>query len=231
MNRLGNLLLAGISLAVVLLPPRAVALAGLAEHYYTYHFNPLAHLVWANPGDLCEGDDNYCLDLIKTDRRNFEGIIGSLEAINVPTDPSSPYVIARRSSDETWFVYHLGDETFLIRDAALEQALSRWEDLGLTEPVFIESRNVDQHLEETAESLKSRWSWQIVLMAMSLLVPCFLLALVFGALANVFKRRHLKGGSRLQLILARVFMVPTALAGIVLVLSLGLLITLRIVGS
>lgn len=231
MKRLDNILLAGLVLAVVLLPPRAMALAGLAEHYYTYHFNRFAQLVWVNPGDLCERSDKYCLDLIKENRRDFEGIGGSLEAINVPSDPSSPYIIARRSTDDTWFVYHLGEETFPVREATLEQALDLWADLGLADPQFIDSRNPDQHLEETAESVKTRWGWQIIFMAMSLVVPCLLLVLVFGALVQAFRRGHRKGGSRLQLILARVFMVPTVLAGIVLVLSMGLLITIRVMGS
>jgi len=231
MKQLDNLLLGGLVLVIVLLPSRALALAGLAEHYYTYHFNRFAQLVWVNPGDLCEGSDKYCLDLIKKDRRDFEGIGGSLEAINVPSDPSSPYIIARRSTDDSWFVYHLGEETFLVRGATLEQALDLWANRGLADPVFIDSRNPDEHLEETAESFRTRWGWQIVFMAMALVVPCLLALLIFGALAQAFRRGHRKGGSRVQLILARVFMIPTALAGIVLVLSVGLLITLRIMGS
>ncbi len=106
-----------------------------------------------------------------------------------------------------------------------------WADLGLVVPVFIDPRNPDEHLEETADSIKIRWTWQVVFMAMSLVVPCVLLMLVFGGLVQAFRRGHRKTGSRLQRVLARVFMVPAGLAGIVLVVSVGILITLRVMGS
>jgi hypothetical protein len=231
MNRLQNLALAGIVLAAALVPSRALALAGLAEHYYTYHFNRFAQLVWVSPGDLCEGSDKYCLDLSREDQRDFEGISGSLEAINVPSDSSSPYIVARKSIDDTWFVYHLGEEKFLIEGATRDEALSVWAELGLVDPTFIDSRNVDEYLEETADSFNTRWTWQIALMAMSLVFPCLLLVLVFGGLTQAFRRGHRKSGSRLKLILARVFMVPAGLAGVVLVFSVGLLVALRILGS
>lgn len=231
MTRIENLLSAGLLLTALVLPPRATALAGIAEHYFTYEFNEFAQLVWVNPGDLCEGSDKHCLDLIKEDRRGFAGIDGTLETINVPSDPWSPYIIALRSSDDTWFVYDLGAETFLMQGGSLEQALGAWSDRGLADPVFINSRNPDQYLEETAESFRTRWGWQIVFMAMGLVVPCFLALLIFGAIARAFRRGYRKSGSRYKLVLGRVFMVPAALAGVVLVLSLGLLITIRIVGS
>ena len=228
MKRLENLALAAVVLVAAMMPFKALALAGLAEHYYTYHFNRLAQLEWANPGDLCEGSDHHCLDLRREDHRHFKGISGTLEAINVPSDSSSPYIIARKSVDDTWFVYHLGEEKFLIQGAPLDEALPVWADLGLVVPVFIDSRNPDEHLEETADSFKARWTWQIVLMAMSLVVPCFLLMLVFGGLTQAFRRGHRKTGSRLQLVLARVFMVPTGFSGIVLAVSVGILITVRV---
>ncbi len=231
MKHLVNLALAVAVLAAAMLPFKALALAGLAEHYYTYNFNRLARLEQASPGDLCEGSDKYCLNLRSGDHRDFKGIRGSLEAINVPSDPSSPYIIARKSIDDTWFVYHLGEEKFLIQGAPLDEALPVWADLGLVVPVFIDSRNPDEHLEETADSFKARWTWQIVLMAMSLVVPCVLLMLVFGGLVQAFRRGHRKTGSRLQRVLARVFMVPAGIAGIVFVGSAGILITWRVMGS
>lgn len=231
MKRLENLAWAAAVLAAAMVPLEALALAGLAEHSYTYHFNRFAQLGWANPGDLCEGGDKYCLDLRKEGYGNFKGISGSLEAINVPSDPSSATIIARKSIDDTWFVYHLGEEKFLIQGAPLDEALSVWAELGLVVPVFIDSRNPDEHLEETADSIESRWTWQVALMAMSLVVPCLLLMLVFAGLTQAFRRGHRKSGSRLQLVLARVFMVPTGLAGIVLVVCVGILITLRVMAS
>jgi hypothetical protein len=231
MKRLDYLLSAGLLLAALLLPFRAVALAGLAEHYLTYQFNRYAQLVWVNPGDVCEGSDKYCLDLVKEDRRGFAGIDGSLEAINVPSDPTSPYIIARRSADDRWFVYDLGEEAFLMGTGTLEQALGVWADRGLADPVFIESHNPDQYLEETPESFRTRWGWQLVFMAMGLVVPCLLALVAFGLLARAFRRGYRKSGSRYKLVLARVFMVPTVLAGIVLLLSVGLLIAIRVFGS
>jgi hypothetical protein len=68
-------------------------------------------------------------------------------------------------------------------------------------------------------------------MAMSLVFPCLLLVLVFGGLTQAFRRGHRKSGSRLQLVLARMFIVPAGLAGILLVLSVGLLVALRVLGS
>jgi hypothetical protein len=231
MKPLENLVSAGALLAAALMPSQALALAGIAEHSYTYHFNRFTQLEWVSPGDICEGDDKFCLDLRREGHRGFKGIDGSLEAINVPSDQSSPYIIARKSIDDTWFVYHLGKEKFLIEGATLDEALSVWTSLGLVAAEFIESRNPDEHLEETADSIKTRWSWQIVFMAMGLLVPSLLLMLVFGGLTRAFSRGHRNSGSRLQLVLARVFMVPAWFSGIVLMASVGILVTVRVMGS
>lgn len=219
-----------VLLVFAALPFEAFALAGLAEHDYIYHFNRHAQLVWRNPGDSCEGVDKYCLELRREDRRELEGIGGSLEVVNLPTDPESPYVLAQRSVDGAWFVYDLGEQRFVVETVTLDEALSAWAALGLARPTLIDSRNPDRHLEETSDSRAARWGFRILLMAMGAVVPSLVLALLFGGIARLFANRHRRTGSPYQRMAARIFMVPAATAGAVLVLSVGILIGVRILG-
>ena len=219
-----------VVLASAVMPGRVSALAGIAEHYDTYHFNQFAWLVQVHPGDVCRGSDKHCLVLrsVEPSRRNFEKLEGSLEAINVPSDPSSPYVIAQWSHDDSWFVYDLGEQRHLVEGATLDEAVSEWLKLGQTNPAFIDAHNTEEHLEETSDSFWSRWTFQVVWIAAGLVIPSFVLLLIFGGLYKAFQRGYRNSGSQVKLALARIFMIPAGLCGIVLVLSVGLLVTLRL---
>ena len=225
---LRHLLLPALALAAALLPCTVSALAGIAEHSYTYHFNRLAQLVWLNPGDGCEGDDKFCLELRKDDGRTFAGIDESLESINVPSEHAPAIIIARKSGDASWLVYDLDAETYLVEDATRAQALALWRDLGLAEPRFIGAHDADRHLEETAESRRQRWTEQTMLMVMFRLPPLLLLAGLFGSLGLAFRRRHRRSGSRAWRVLAAVVMLPAALAGIGILYSVGEAVVTRI---
>ncbi|MDX1431125.1 MAG: hypothetical protein R3286_01630 [Gammaproteobacteria bacterium] len=210
-----------LALPATLLPGAAVALAGIAEHSYTYHFNRLAQLVWLNPGDGCEGDDKYCLELRKEDGRGFAGVDESLESINLPAERATTIIIARKSGDASWLVYDLDAETYLAEGATRAQALAVWRELGLAEPRFIGAHDVDRYLDETAASKRRRWTEQTMLMIVFRLPPLLLLVLLFGGLGLEFRRRHRRSGSRAWRVLAAVATVPAALAGIGILYSVG----------
>lgn len=82
-------------LFLILFPSVAMPLAGLAEHYATFHYNDHAEVLWAHPGDVCtkdSGGDQFCLSFRKEGGGSFKGLENSLEDINVPIDKSSPYL-------------------------------------------------------------------------------------------------------------------------------------------
>ena len=211
--------------AAAVLPGPAGALAGLAEHDRTYVYNRFANLVAVAPGDLCDGADNYCVVLVRPDGRVFRGTDGTLEAVSVPTDARSPYVLARRSVDDAWLVFDLGTDTVLAESLDMEGALAVWQDLGQAEPELVDARTADGRLEETRDSRMARWGTQIVLLAMGALIPSLLLLLVFGGLARASKRAHHDTGSAMRLFLARLLMVPATLAGVALAACVGVLLT------
>lgn len=213
-------------LGLVVLAPRASALAGLAEHDRTYTYNRFANLVVVRPGDVCEGADKYCLLLVRPDGRRYRGAGGSLEAVSVPADVHSPYVLAQRSADGVWLVFDLGTDTVLVDSADMQGALDVWEELGQVAPELVDTGNAERYLDETRDSIMFRWGLQAVLMAMGALVPSLLLLVVFGGLARSLRRGYNDTGSRLRLMLARMLMVPATLAGIVLAACIGVLATM-----
>lgn len=215
--------------AVVALPTRALALAGLAEHDRTYAYNRFANLVVVRPGDICEGADKYCLLLVRPDGRRYGGTGGTLEAVNVPADPRSPYVLARRSVDDAWLVFDLGTDTVLIESPDRQGALDVWEELGQESPELVDTGSAASALDETRQSMLFRWGFQAVFIAMAALIPSLVLLLIFGGLTRAMKRGYHDTGSRIRLVLARIFMVPATLAGMVLVTSVGVLVTLWVV--
>lgn len=213
--------------AAAVLSPRAFALAGLGEHQRTYEYNRFANLVAVSPGDLCEGADKYCLLLMRPDGREFRHLGGSLETVSAPSE--APYVLARRSLDDAWLVFDLGTDTILVESADEEGALAVWEDLGQSDPELLNVRNVASRLDETRDSLMLRWGFQIVLLALGAIVPSLVLLLIFGGLARALKRGYHDTGSQIRLVLARIFMLPATLAGIVLAVSLAVLLTVGVI--
>jgi len=207
------------------LPHPVCALAGLAEHDRSYTFNRFAHLVAVSPGDICEGGDKYCILLVRVDGRRYEGTDGTLEAVNVPGDAGSPYVLARRSRDDAWLVFDLGTDTIIAESADMDDVLAVWEELGQSPPELMQTRTVAGHLKETRDSVVFRWGIQIVFLAMGALIPSLLLLVIFRGIARAFKRGHHDTGSRVRLVLAQAFMVPAVIAGIVAALCVTVLVT------
>lgn len=220
-----------ILLAAALIPLPALALAGFAEHSSTYQFNRFAELRWDSPGDGCEGDDKFCLELVRRSGTGFANIDGSLEAINVPVDPSSPYVVAQRSSDLSWLVYDLAAEAFLVERARRDEAFAAWRRLGLAEPRLVDAHGPERYLEETAASVEQRWRERTILKIYFELPPLLIAALLFGAIGLGLARSYRRTGSRLRLALCVVFTLPAALALMRILYSLGETVTSRMLGT
>lgn len=203
-----------ISLSVyflILFPSTAFSLAGIAERTSTFHFNGYANVRWHHPCDICDGDDSYCLSLKKVARGIFEGLEYSLEEINIPETISSPHIIARRSMDDTWLVYDLENEEYLIEATGFNEAHDVWKSLGYGELSFIDSKNPEEYLAETSESIMARWRLGLILWSAFLFIPCLLLSLLFGSLCFSFHKKYREGGLRKHLILSRVLLVPTGI--------------------
>ncbi len=115
---------------IVFIPSTAFPLAGIGEIGSIFHFNQYANLNWAHPGDICDGDDSYCLRLEKVEHGIFEGLEYSLEEINIPENKSIPVIMARRSIDGTWLIYDLENEAYLIEAAEVDDAFAEWTSRG-----------------------------------------------------------------------------------------------------
>jgi len=218
--RAGRRALAALLLGA-LVPLRAVALAGFAEHSRTLHFNRFAELRWQSPGDACEGEDPFCLELVRPGGYEHAGVDESLEAINVPEDPASPYVLAQRSSDGSWLVYDLGAQRFVAERAGRTEALAAWRRLGLAEPELIDARSPERHLRETGASALQRWRERTLLTLVFELPALLLAVLLFGGIALGLGRDYRRSGSRPRLALCVVFALPAVLAGARILYSLG----------
>jgi len=183
------------------LPSAVFPLAGIGEVDSTFHFNRYAKLKWAHPGDTCEGGDNYCLKLEKANRGTFKGLDCSLEEINLPENTSIPIILARRSTDNTWLVYDLANEAFIIEAATFDDATAEWNSRALPVLSLIDTSNPDQFLSETYASIKRKWS----LRAFYFFPPCLLLSVVFGGLAVVFHKKYSQSGLKEKLGFSIVF--------------------------
>jgi len=126
---------------ITFIPSTAFPLAGIGEVDSTFHFNQYANLIWAHPGDICDGDDFYCLRLEKVGHGIFEGLEYSLEEINIPENKSIPIILARRSMDDKWLVYDLANEAYLIEAAAFNDAFAEWTSRGFNALSFIDANN------------------------------------------------------------------------------------------
>jgi hypothetical protein len=210
-----KLVISTIAISICLLilsPSRAFSLAGIAERHSTFYLNKYANVRWEHPGDICDGNDYYCLSLEKVEHGVFEGLEYSLEEINIPATKSSPYIIARRSMDDTWLVYDLEKERYVIEATGFNEAHDVWKSLGFAMPSFIDSKSPEEYLAETIESILARWRFGFVLWSAFLFVPCLLLsALLMGLTFSLYKK-YRENGLRKHLILSRVLMVSTGIA-------------------
>lgn len=190
---------------IVFSPSTAFSLAGIGEIDSIFHFNQYANLKWAHPGDICDGDDPYCLRLEKVEHEIFVGLEGSLEEINVPENKSIPVIMARRSMDDTWLIYDLANEAYLIEAATFEDASAEWTSGGFNSLSFIDAKNPaktpDKFLNETDESIRLKWR----LKAFSYLPLCLILSIVFGSLAISFHNKYSKSDLKKNLVLSAVF--------------------------
>src|SRR5262245_28959493 len=86
------------SVALLVAAPRAVlATAGFAESHSTLRYDDVADLDWTGPGDGCD-EGSYCFHVVRKGRTGwFRNLYGSLERINLPSDPRSPLMLAERS--------------------------------------------------------------------------------------------------------------------------------------
>ena len=199
---------------IVFIPSTAFPLAGIGETGSIFHFNQYANLNWAHPGDICDGDDSYCLRLEKVEHGIFEGFEYSLEEINIPENKSIPVIMARRSIDGTWLIYDLENEAYLIEAAAVDDAFAEWTSRGFNSLSFIDAKNPaktpDKFLNETNKSIKLKWR----LKAFSYLPICLVLSIVFGSLAISFHNKYSKSELKENLVLSAVF---TILFGITII--------------
>ena len=198
-----------------------MALAGIGEHHSTFHYNTYTKVIWQHPGEFCERDDEtsdrYCLEFKRESHEDFKDLESSLEEINVPSDPYSPYIIAKRSGDSKWLVYDLEKEKHLVTGVAYHEAVSVWQSLGLSEPSFIDSINPEKFLTETVTSIKRRLKLKFTFWVF----PAFVLSIFFGILAADSNREHKKAGLKRYLIIARIFMSLAGLSVLLMIAFIG----------
>ncbi len=215
---------------LILVPSNALALAGIGEHDTTFHFNQYTQVSWQHPGQFCirDGDrsDLRCLEFVREGSEDFKDLESSLEEINVPTDESSPFIIARRSSDSKWLVYDLENEHHLIRGVSYNEALNLWQSLNLFEPNFVDTINPEKFLRETAESKKRRLVFKLALWSGFGWFPMLILAVILGALTTSVNRKYKKEGSKEYLIISRLLKFLTGMAALFVLAAFSFLLSL-----
>ncbi|HTD52704.1 MAG TPA: hypothetical protein VK780_06750 [Thermoanaerobaculia bacterium] len=183
-----------LSIALACVPAAAGATAGFAETHSDLHYNHSANLHWIHPGDGCDSW-RYCFSLEKNDARShfFRDLYLSLRKINVPED-EGPLILAQASSDETWLVYDLDAEQYLVRSVPYETALRAWVASGRKPPRFADAEKGARGLSRT---WRSRWEGLSVLFLLFSPLIVFLALPVLSALSwillNGFRATKQKG--------------------------------------
>jgi len=205
---------AALLVCLLLLPAWVGALAGMAESYRNYNYNDLAQVQWGNPGEFCptRADGRYCMHLTRPDAGTFKELdYIPIDEINLPTEPASPYVIARPSLEDLWFVYNLKTEQYVISKVSYPAALEVWIRLGLQEPgEFVQSSRPANKLQETRDSVVFRWSNSLQLWFLFGL-PVFVLLLLFAIVTRRAYKRYQAQGARRYLAFALFLFLPTAI--------------------
>ncbi len=215
---------------LIFIPSNALALAGIGEHDTTFHYNKYTQVRLEHPGQFCirDGDrsDLHCLKFVRESYEDFKGLESSLEEINVPIDESSPFIIARRSSDSKWLIYDLEIEQHLIRGVSYNEALTLWLSMNLFEPNFVDTINPEKFLHETAASKKRRFELKLVLLSGFGWLPMLILAVILGVLTTKVNRQYKKEGSKEYLIISRLLKFLTGMAALFVLAAFGFLLCL-----
>lgn len=195
-------------LFIGLLPSLVFALAGIAERTSFFHYNNFTAIERSHPSDVCTGPTKWCLALVREGYRVFKGVDSTFEQVNIPTDSAIPYVVGQRSSDGNWIVYDLLKEQTLIEDTDYQKVIDVWYSLGLAQPNYVNARNTRELLVETEDSVKSRWSRDLLMWLFLGLFPLTIVTLIFGYLSRKSRQKYKNGKSKVFLVFTYIFLIP-----------------------
>jgi hypothetical protein len=195
-----------LSIALACAPAVAGATAGFAETHSDLQYNHSANLHWTHPGDGCDSG-RYCFTVEKKDVRShfFRDLYLSLRKINVPED-DGPLILAQASSDETWLVYNLDAEQYLVRSVPYETALRTWVASGRKPPRLADAEKGARGLSRTWRSRREELSFLLLLFyPLIVLIALPVLSALSWILLNGFRATKQKG----QLWLGLLCLVPS----------------------
>jgi len=183
-----------LSIALACAPAAAGATAGFAETHSDLHYNRSATLHWIHPGDGCDSG-RYCFTLEKKEvqSRLFRGLYLSLRKINVPED-DGPLILAQASSDETWLVYDLDAEQYLVRSVPYETALRTWVASGRKPPRLADAEKGARGLSQTWRSRSEGLSFLLLLFSpLIVFLALPVLSALSWILLNAFRATERRG--------------------------------------
>ena len=187
--------LARIALALLLLWSTAAgATAGFAERHSELLYNDLASIHWIHPGDGCDCG-KFCFQVMRkqSPHGSFRGLYRSIGKINLPTDPSSPLILAQTCADGHWIVYDLRAEEYLADSPSYELALATWGSPGNARPRFADAAHGAKGLRETLTSFNQNLAFAALMWAPFLAALAFPLGLVASLVLFVRYRRTRRG--------------------------------------
>jgi hypothetical protein len=183
-----------LSIALACVPAAAGATAGFAETHSDLHYNHSANLHWIHPGDGCDSG-RYCFMLERKEVRSrfFRDLYLSLRKINVPED-DGPLILAQASSDETWLVYDLDAEQYLVRSVPYETALRTWVASGRKPPRLADAQEGAVGLSRTWRSRSQELSRLVLIFSpLIVLIALPVLSVLSWGLLNRFRATKQKG--------------------------------------
>lgn len=192
--------------ALLLVPARARAMAGLAEQHSQLDYTDLAAIHWIHPGDGCTCG-SFCFELARRGDRfaRFPGLECSLTKLSVPESPRQTLLMGQCCSDSQWVVYDLRNEQVLLRTADPHAALAEWASLGLSVPRFADAAHGARGLRQAWSSRAEDWAY-LALMWLPMLLP---LLLVLGLVRFVVElRRYLATRRVIHLMWCGVLLLP-----------------------
>jgi hypothetical protein len=133
------------------------AMAGWNDSTIDYHYNNFTDLRWKNAPEFCSDpsvkDDapEKCFYL------SNDPFLTKFSKISIPENPDVPYAMGREASRGYWVIVDMHWWEEEINTYSQEEAMARWESLGLKPPQLVSAGDENLPFTQTEVSRQEQW--------------------------------------------------------------------------
>lgn len=171
-------------------PKIAFGLAGWSESNYEYYFTPEIVINFGNPSDMCPSNHDHqtCFNIYYLDdysrSKGFKNL-DLLSEVGVPTSLNPQFIIGLSYSDSDWLIYDINKDAILFKDSNYNTILSKWSELGNSEPVLVNTKNFFKNFKKETKESKEMNKTRDEFTTSILLTVFFLLGIPFAILVAI----------------------------------------------